>query len=108
MALSFAARGRVSRLRARSGDGESSLRWWHATHVDSGGARRSALAITASGTQLSLAVAAGLMAWYLIYFIGVHLRFRRYEQRRLLSASGRSFQQFSDLVNKEEACFLVS
>jgi hypothetical protein len=34
-------------------------------------ARRSALAITASGTQLSLAVAAGLMAWYLIYVIGV-------------------------------------
>ena len=36
------------------------------------------------------------------------LRVRRYEQRRSLSPSGRSFWQFSDPINKEEACFLVS
>ena len=38
--------------------------------------------ITASGTQLSLAVAAGLIGYYLVYSIGVRLRLARHEQRQ--------------------------
>jgi hypothetical protein len=52
--------------------------WWRATH--SGGASvpgdQHGL-ITASGTQLSLAVAAGLIGYYLVYSIGVRLRMKR-------------------------------
>src|SRR4029077_13286349 len=39
--------------------------------------------ITASGTQLSLAVAAGLIGYYLAYSLGVRLRVARHEQRQL-------------------------
>jgi hypothetical protein len=53
--------------------------WWHATH--SGGGAQHSL-ITASGTQLSLAVAGGLIGYYLVYSIGVSLRVTRHEQRR--------------------------
>ncbi len=58
--------------------------WWHATHS---GSRASAPGdqhwlITASGTQLSLAVAAGLIGYYLVYSIGVRLRLTRHERRR--------------------------
>ena len=38
--------------------------------------------ITASGTQLSLAVAAGLIGYYLVYSVGVRLRLARHEQRQ--------------------------
>jgi hypothetical protein len=38
--------------------------------------------ITASGTQLSLAVAAGLIGYCLVYSIGVRLRLIRHERRR--------------------------
>jgi hypothetical protein len=37
--------------------------------------------MTASATQLSLAVAAGLVAYYLIYSIGVRLQLARHHRR---------------------------
>ena len=55
--------------------------WWRATHLGSGTGNQHWL-ITASGTQLSLAVAAGLIAYYSVYSIGVLLRVRRHEQHR--------------------------
>ena len=57
--------------------------WWRATHSGSGinthGDQH--WLITASGTQLSLAVAAGLIGYYLVYSVGVRLRIARHEQR---------------------------
>jgi hypothetical protein len=38
--------------------------------------------MTASGTELSLAVAAGLIGYYLVYSIGVRLQIARHELRR--------------------------
>jgi hypothetical protein len=55
--------------------------WWHATHPGSAPGDQHWL-ITASGTQLSLAVAAGLIGYYLVYSIGVRLHLRGYEQQR--------------------------
>jgi hypothetical protein len=58
--------------------------WWRATHFTSNtnvpGDQH--WMITASGTQLSLAVAAGLIAYYLVYSIGIRLRLSRHEHRR--------------------------
>jgi hypothetical protein len=58
--------------------------WWRATHsgssVSAPGGQH--WLIAASGTQLSLAVAAGLIGYYLVYSIGVRLRLTRHEQRR--------------------------
>ena len=56
--------------------------WWRATHPGSSAPGHQHWLITASGTQLSLAVAAGLIGYYLVYSIGVRLRLRSYEQRR--------------------------
>jgi hypothetical protein len=58
--------------------------WWRATHSGSSVSAPSGQhwLITASGTQLSLAVAAGLIGYYLVYSIGVRLRLTRHEQRR--------------------------
>ena len=57
--------------------------WWHATHSGSDSvAGNEHWLMTASGTQLSLAVAAGLMSYYLVYSIGVRLQITRHEQRR--------------------------
>jgi len=56
--------------------------WWHATHSGSSAPGDQHWLITASGTQLSLAVAAGLIAYYLVYSIGVRLRLTRDEQRQ--------------------------
>jgi hypothetical protein len=56
--------------------------WWRATHSGNGASGDQHWLITASGTQLSLAVAAGLIAYYLVYSIGVRLRLMRHEQRR--------------------------
>ena len=58
--------------------------WWRATHSGSGVSAPGGQhwLITASGTQLSLAVAAGLIGYYLVYSIGVRLRLTRHEQRR--------------------------
>jgi hypothetical protein len=54
--------------------------WWHTMH-------RSAPSDphwpwSASGTQLSVAVAAGLIGYYLVYAIGVRIRIARHEKRR--------------------------
>jgi len=57
--------------------------WWRATHPG-GGIGNQHWLITASGTQLSLAVAAGLISYYLVYSVGVRLRLRRYEQHRFV------------------------
>lgn len=56
--------------------------WWRATHSGSSVAGDQHWFITASGTQLSLAVAAGLIGYYLVYSIGVRWRLTRHEQRR--------------------------
>jgi hypothetical protein len=53
--------------------------WWRATHSGSSVRGDQHWLITASGTQLSLAVAAGLIAYYLVYSIGVGLRLKRHE-----------------------------
>ena len=56
--------------------------WWRATHSGSISAADQHWLTTASGTQLSLAVAAGLIAYYLVYSIGVRFMIMRDEQRR--------------------------
>jgi membrane-associated HD superfamily phosphohydrolase len=56
--------------------------WWRATHSSSTAPSDQHWLITASGTQLSVAVAAGLIGYYLVYSIGVRLRLGRHEQRR--------------------------
>lgn len=55
--------------------------WWHVTHSGSAPGDRHWL-MTASGTELSLTVAAGLIAYYLVYSIGVRLQIAHHEQRR--------------------------
>jgi len=55
--------------------------WWRATHSDSNVTGDQHWLITASGTQLSLAVAAGLIGYYLVYSVGVRLGVSRHEQR---------------------------
>ena len=57
--------------------------WWRATHAGSGAAGDQHWLITASGTQLSLAVASGLIDYYLVYSIGLLLKIVRHEQRRV-------------------------
>jgi len=54
--------------------------WWHATHSGAPGDQHWFL--SASGTQLSVAVAAGLIGYYLVYAIGVRIRIARNEKRR--------------------------
>jgi hypothetical protein len=56
--------------------------WWRATHSGSSAPGNQHWLTTASGTELSLAVAAGLIAYYLVYSIGVRQRVTRHEQRR--------------------------
>ncbi len=56
--------------------------WWRATHSGSNASDDQHWLITASGTQLSLAVAAGLIGYYLVYSAGVRLGVARHEQRR--------------------------
>jgi hypothetical protein len=56
--------------------------WWRATHPRSGVSGDQHWFITASGTELSLAVAAGLIGYYLVYSIGVRVKIARHEQRR--------------------------
>jgi len=57
--------------------------WWRATHSGSNAPADQHWLITASGTQLSVAVAAGLIGYYLVYSVGVRLRIASDEQRRL-------------------------
>lgn len=56
--------------------------WWRATHYGSSAHGDPHWLITASGTQLSLAVAAGLIGYYLVFSVGVRLRLTRHEQRQ--------------------------
>jgi hypothetical protein len=56
--------------------------WWRATHSSSSATTGQHSLIMASGTQLSLAVAAGLIAYYLVYSIGVRLKIMRDERRQ--------------------------
>jgi len=56
--------------------------WWHATHSSSSLLSDQHWLMTASGTQLSLAVAAGLIGYYLVYSVGVRLQITRHQQRR--------------------------
>jgi hypothetical protein len=53
-----------------------------ATHSGSSAPDNQHSLITASATQLSLAVAGGLIGYYLVYSIGVRLKIARHEQRR--------------------------
>jgi hypothetical protein len=59
--------------------------WWRATHSDSSAPADQHWLIMGSGAQLSLAVAAGLIGYYLVYSIGVRLRLTRHERRFLRS-----------------------
>ena len=63
--------------------------WWRATHSGSPPSGDQHWLIAASGTQLSVAVAAGLIAYYLVYSIGVRLRVRRHEECRSNKAARR-------------------
>jgi hypothetical protein len=54
--------------------------WWRATHSGSSAAGDQHWILSASATQLSLAVAAGLVAYYLIYSIGVRLQLARHHR----------------------------
>jgi hypothetical protein len=56
--------------------------WWRATHSGSNASGEQHWLVTASGTELSLTVAAGLIAYYLVYSTGVRLQIMRHEQRR--------------------------
>src|SRR5947207_13320892 len=60
--------------------------WWHASHSGGSAPGEQRWLITASAMQLSVAVAAGLVAYYLIYSIGVRLQLGRHD-RRLESAA---------------------
>jgi hypothetical protein len=54
--------------------------WWHTMHR--GVPDQQHWFLSASGTQLSVAVAAGLIGYYLVYAIGVRIRIARHEQSR--------------------------
>jgi len=54
--------------------------WWHTMHRNAPGDQHWLL--SASGTQLSVAVAAGLIGYYLVYAIGVRVRIARHEKGR--------------------------
>jgi hypothetical protein len=56
--------------------------WWHAAHPGNRAAGDQHWLISASATQLSFAIAAGLIGYYLIYAIGVRLRLRRHQRPR--------------------------
>jgi hypothetical protein len=60
--------------------------WWRATHSGSPAPGDPDWLMTASATQLSLAVAAGLVAYYLIYSIGVRLQLARHHRRSASTA----------------------
>jgi hypothetical protein len=63
--------------------------WWRATHSGSPPSGDQHWLVAASGTQLSVAVAPGLIAYYLVYSIGVRLRVTRHEKRRSNKAARR-------------------
>ena len=56
--------------------------WWHTMHRGGGAPAEQHWLMTASGTQISLAVASGLIGYYLVYAIGVRIRLNRHERQR--------------------------
>lgn len=56
--------------------------WWRAVGHGSSAAREQYWFMTVSGTHLSLAVAAGLIGYYLVYAFGVRHRLLRHERNR--------------------------
>jgi MFS family permease len=54
--------------------------WWHTMHRSAASDQH--WLWSASGTQLSVAVTAGLIGYYLVYAIGVRIRIARHEKRR--------------------------
>ena len=54
--------------------------WWYTMHR--GTSDEQHWLLSASGTQLSVAVAAGLIGYYLVYAIGVRIRITLHEQSR--------------------------
>jgi hypothetical protein len=56
--------------------------WWRAMHSGSNVTGDQHWLITASGTQLSLGVAGGLIGYYFVYSLAVRLRIARHEQRQ--------------------------
>jgi hypothetical protein len=54
--------------------------WWHAIYHNTSGNQH--WLTSASGTQLSVAIAAGLIGYYLVYSIGVRIRITRHERSR--------------------------
>ena len=56
--------------------------WWHAAHIGSTATQH--WLTSAPGAQLSIAVAAGLIGYYLVYAIGVRIRITRHERSRAL------------------------
>jgi membrane protein CcdC involved in cytochrome C biogenesis len=56
--------------------------WWHATHSRYSPPGGQHWFMSATATQLSMAVAAGLIGYYLVYAIGVRLRLHRQQQSR--------------------------
>jgi hypothetical protein len=54
--------------------------WWHATHPVTSAEQH--WLMTASTSQISIAVAAALIGYYLIYAIGVRIRVTRHERWR--------------------------
>jgi len=61
--------------------------WWRATHSGSDASTGQHWLIAAAGTQLSLAVAAGLIAYYLAYSIGVCFQLARHDRRSKSTAT---------------------
>jgi hypothetical protein len=56
--------------------------WWHIAHPGNTAPSQQHWLMTASATQFSFAVAAGLIGYYLVYAIGVRFRLMRHERRR--------------------------
>jgi hypothetical protein len=54
--------------------------WWRATHRGAGVSAEQHWLMTASATQISLAVAAGLIGYYLVYAVGVRIRLAQHER----------------------------
>ena len=55
--------------------------WWRATHSGGNAAADQHWILSASATQLSLTVAAGLIGYYLVYSIGARLQIARHHRR---------------------------
>ncbi len=56
--------------------------WWHTMHHGSSAPGEQHWLMTTSGAQLSLAVAAGLIGYYLVYAFGVRHRLLRHDRSR--------------------------